>query len=100
MMASLLLLDTINKINRTTLNIWYEVTTFGDRLEKLENTISSTKNPEVDKMMAVTDELFDILYKLPLQSEEELESFEMKLLDNNIKNKMVKLHNIGKHSIN
>jgi len=51
-------------------------------------------------MMAVTDESFDILYKLPLKSEEELESFEMKLLDNNIKNKMVKLHNIFKHFIN
>jgi len=47
-------------------------------------------------MMAVTDEFFYILYKLPLASEEELESFEMKLLNNNIKNKMVKLHNIDK----
>ncbi|XP_022163431.1 uncharacterized protein LOC111028940 [Myzus persicae] len=81
--------DTVNKINRTTLNIWYEVKTFSERLEKLENTISSTKNPEVDGIMAVTDEFFDILYKLPLESEEELESFEIKLLDDNIKKKMM-----------
>jgi len=61
----------------------YEVKTFSEKLEKLENTISSTKNSEVDGILAVTDELLDILYKLPLKSEE-LKNFEMKLLDDNI----------------
>jgi len=41
-------------------------------------------------ILAVTNEIFDIIYKLPLVTEEQLENFEKNLLDNNIKNKMVK----------
>jgi len=76
----------LTKINRTTLNTWYEIKGLVERIESLENSLLNKGFKEV-----FNDESdHNFIFALPLSNEEELETFEEKLLDTVFKKKLVK----------
>ncbi|KAF0711326.1 kinesin-related protein 2-like, partial [Aphis craccivora] len=69
--------DVLTKINRTTLNTWYEIKGLAERIKSLENALLNKGFKEV-----FNDDLDNgLIFLLPLSNEEELEIFEQKLLD-------------------
>jgi len=88
--------DKVNKINRTTLNTWYEIKSMNEKIEKLETNLFMISN---NRMQVHTDDsnfdsmnTFDevMMSVLPIVNEESLTTFEKNLLDNNLKNKVVR----------
>jgi len=78
-------LDILTKINRTTLNTWYEIKGLVERIESLENALLNKGFKEV-----FNDDLENgLIFSLPLSNEEELEIFEKKLLDTAFNKKLV-----------
>jgi len=70
-------LDILTKINRTTLDTWYEIKGLVERIESLENALLNNGFKE-----AFNNDLDNnFIFALPLSIEEELEVFEQKLLD-------------------
>lgn len=87
--------DKVNKINRTTLNTWYEIKSMNEKIEKLETNLFMISN---NRMQVHTDDsnfdsmnTFDevMMSVLPIVNEESLTTFEKNLLDNNFKKKVV-----------
>lgn len=77
----------MKKINRTTLNLLYEIKSVNERLEKIENLLLTKSIPENnEKDMIDINETF---YSLPLTTEQQLIEFEKQLLESSFKNKMV-----------
>lgn len=85
--------DILNKINRTTLNTWYEIKSLSDRITSLENIIMNTTSTyAIDKETVHgtdTDAVQEFLYYLPLTGEEDLIQFEEKLTNVEFKKTMV-----------
>nr|BAH72237.1 hypothetical protein [Acyrthosiphon pisum] len=85
-------LDILNKINRTTLNTWYEIKTITERIENIEKCMTNKTNIfEIREttLQGIDHVLQHILCNLPLKTEEDLTIFEEKLLDMQLKKKMV-----------
>ncbi|CAI6373775.1 unnamed protein product [Macrosiphum euphorbiae] len=85
-------LDILNKINRTTLNTWYEIKTMTERIENIEKCMTNKTNIfEIQEttLQGIDHVLQHILCNLPLKTEEDLTIFEGKLLDMQLKKKMV-----------
>ncbi|CAI6360703.1 unnamed protein product [Macrosiphum euphorbiae] len=85
-------LDILNKINRTTLNTWYEIKTMTERIENIEKCMTNKTNIfEIQEttLQGIDHVLQHILCNLPLKTEEDLTIFEEKLLDMQLKKKMV-----------
>ncbi|XP_060846037.1 uncharacterized protein LOC132925683 [Rhopalosiphum padi] len=77
--------DILTKINRTTLNTWYEIKGLVERIESLENALLNKGFKEV-----FNDDLENgLIFSLPLSNEEELEIFEKKLLDTAFNKKLI-----------
>jgi len=88
-----LLTDILNKINRTTLNTWYEIKAMTERIENIEKCMTNKTNIfEIHEttLQGIDHVLQHILCNLPLKTED-LSIFEEKLLDMQLKKKMVKV---------
>lgn len=87
-----MLTDILNKINRTTLNTWYEIKTITERIENIEKCMTTKTNIfelHETTLQGIDHVLQHILSNLPLKTEEDLSIFEEKLIDIQIKKKMV-----------
>ncbi|KAL5246174.1 hypothetical protein ACI65C_013582 [Semiaphis heraclei] len=85
-------LDILNKINRTTLNTWYEIKSMTERIENIEKCMANKTNIielHETTLQGIDHVLQHILCNLPLKTEEDLSIFEEKLIDIQIKKKMV-----------
>jgi len=79
-----LLTDILNKINRTTLNTWYEIKSMTERLENIEKCMTNKTNMfelHETTLQGIDHVLQHILCNLPLKTEEDLSIFEEKLMD-------------------
>ncbi|XP_060845051.1 homeobox-like protein HDP1 [Rhopalosiphum padi] len=88
------LIDKVNKINRTTLNTWYEIKSMNEKIEKLENNLFMISNNRmqlhIDDNSFESMNTFEVMMSvLPIVNEESLTTFENNLLDNNFKKKIV-----------
>lgn len=86
--------DILKKINRTTLNTWYEIKTISERLENIEKCMTNKTNIfelHETTLQGIDHVLQHILSNLPLKTEEDLSIFEEKLTDIQIKKKMVRV---------
>jgi len=86
--------DKVNKINRTTLNTWYEIKSMNEKIEKLENNLFMISNNRmqlhIDDNSFESMNTFEVMMSvLPIVNEESLTTFENNLLDNNFKKKIV-----------
>ncbi|KAE9533976.1 hypothetical protein AGLY_008712 [Aphis glycines] len=85
-------LDILNKINRTTLNTWYEIKTITERIENIEKCMTNKTNIfelHETTLQGIDHVLQHILSNLPLKTEEDISIFEEKLTDIQIKKKMI-----------
>ncbi|CAI6373696.1 unnamed protein product [Macrosiphum euphorbiae] len=87
--------DKVNKINRTTLNTWYEIKSMNEKIEKLETNLFMISNNCVhvhtdDNTSFDSMNTFEVMMSvLPIVNEESLTTFEKNLLDYNFKKKVV-----------
>ena len=87
--------DKVNKINRTTLNTWYEIKSMNEKIEKLETNLFMISNNRVhvhtdDNNSFDSMNTFEVMMSvLPIVNEESLTTFEKNLLDYNFKKKVV-----------
>jgi hypothetical protein len=89
-----LLTGILNKINRTTLSTWYEIKTITERIENIEKSMTNKTNIfelHETTLLSIDHVLQHILCNLPLKTEEDLSIFEEKLIDIQIKKKMVRV---------
>lgn len=87
--------DKVNKINRTTLNTWYEIKSMNEKIEKLETNLFMISDNRMqvhidDNNSFESTNKFEVMMSvLPIANEESLETFEKNLLDNNFKKTVV-----------
>lgn len=67
--------DILTKINRTTLNTWYEIKALVERIKSLENSLLNKGSKDVLN----DDSDNNFIFALPVSNEDELEIFEEKL---------------------
>lgn len=86
--------DILKKVKRTTLNLWYEIKSVNERLERVENLLISKCLPEINEK-----DVFDnneVFHSLPLTTEQQLIEFEKQFVEASFKNKMVNFYLILK----
>lgn len=81
----ILVLDMLTNINRTSLNIWYEMRSLSERIDRLLEKSNNSSYNNIENTM----EQSDIILNLPLKNEVGLLDFEQKLLDSGFKMKVV-----------
>lgn len=93
-------LDILHKLNRNVLNVKYDIKTLIEKNEKLEelilnmnaaghNNLSSIDNPT---NVSFEDDFLSYLNKMfPLKTDEALQEFESKLVDNIFRSKVVNI---------
>lgn len=90
-------LDILHKLNRNILNMKYDIKTLVEKNEKLEELILNMSSGNVLSTGNSTNILFedDVLSylnrELPLQTDEALQLFESKLMDNIFRSQVVSL---------